>query len=57
MGSQGGKRRKIGVWGGTWKAVKGTGKFEGIQGKGTWQFYPVGDQAYHDWEGEVELPR
>jgi hypothetical protein len=45
------------VWGGTWKVVKGTGKFEGIQGKGTWKQYLVGDQAYHDWEGEMELPR
>jgi hypothetical protein len=45
------------LWGGTWKAVKGTGKFEGIQGNGTWQWYPVGDQAYFDWKGEIELPR
>ncbi len=38
---------------------KGTGKFEGIQGKGTWSFVPSADpmQGYANWEGEVELPR
>jgi hypothetical protein len=45
------------AWGGTWKTIKGTGKFEGIQGKGTWKWYAVGDQAIIDWEGEIELPR
>jgi hypothetical protein len=45
------------AWGGTWKAVKGTGKFEGIHGGGTWQNYQVGDQGYFDWEGDIELPR
>ncbi len=44
-------------WEGTWKAIKGTGKFEGIHGKGTFQSYAIGDQAFDDWEGEVELPR
>jgi hypothetical protein len=46
-----------GYWEGTWKALKGTGKFEGIQGKGTFQGNPVGDQIYNPWEGEIELPR
>jgi len=45
------------VWGGTWKAIKGTGKFEGIKGGGTWKWYAVGDMAITDWEGEIELPR
>jgi hypothetical protein len=46
-----------GYWGLIWKVVKGTGKFEGMQGKGTSQGYLVGDQSYTDWEGEFELPR
>jgi len=46
-----------GYWAGTFTFVKGTGKFEGIQGKGTFQTYTIGGQAYADWEAEVELPR
>jgi len=44
---------------GTWTILKGTGKFEGIQGKGTWSWVPSVDPmiGYTDWEGEVELPR
>ncbi len=44
---------------GTWISIKGTGKFEGIKGKGTWSWVPVADPtlSYPDWEGEVELPR
>jgi len=46
-----------GYWEATWKAIKGTGKFEGIQAKGTVLGYSVGDEGYADWEGEVEFPR
>ena len=46
-----------GYWAGTWTMVKGTGRFEGIKGKGTWQSYNAGGQSYTDWEGEVELRR
>jgi len=43
---------------GEWAFVKGTGKFEGIQGKGTWISHSLSPtQWYVDWEGEVELPR
>ena len=44
---------------GGWTFFKGTGKFEGIQGKGTWSWAPTPDAALFliDWEGEVELPR
>ena len=42
---------------GTWSFFKGTGKFDGIKGKGTWISYNVApNQMYADWEGEVELP-
>jgi hypothetical protein len=42
-----------------WAFYKGTGKFEGIQGKGTHSTVNTADpkQWYIDWEGEVELPR
>jgi hypothetical protein len=38
---------------------KGTGKFEGVQGKATFSLLYTRDpmQFYADWEGEVELPR
>ncbi len=43
---------------GEWAFVKGTGKFEGIQGKGTWISHSLSPtQWYVDWEGEVELPQ
>ena len=44
-------------WESRWKVVNGTGKFKGIKGGGTARWYPVGDQGYHDWECEIELPR
>jgi hypothetical protein len=42
-----------------WTFFKGTGKFEGIQGKGTFSDNLTADPTlvYTDWEGEVELPR
>jgi hypothetical protein len=38
---------------------KGTGKFKGIQGKGTWSPIYTADptEMFADWEGEIELPR
>jgi len=43
---------------GEWTFARGTGKFEGIQGKGTWISYSLNPtQWYVDWEGEVELPK
>jgi hypothetical protein len=42
---------------GTWTYIKGTGKFEGIQGGGTWKSYGMApDQWYCDVEGEYTLP-
>ena len=46
-----------GYWAGTWAFVKGTGKFEGIQGRGTFQSYDIGGDTLNDWEGDVELRR
>jgi hypothetical protein len=42
-----------------WSFYKGTGKFKGIQGKGTWSIVFTADPLlyYTPWEGEVELPR
>ncbi len=42
---------------GTWTCFKGTGKFEGIQGAGTWKGYLMSpDRWYCDVEGEYTLP-
>ena len=42
-----------------WTYYKGTGKFEGIRGKGTASWVQSADPTlgYTPWEGEVELPR
>jgi hypothetical protein len=46
------------VWEGRFTILRGTGKYEGIKGKGTASSYPIAPkQAYTDWEIEVELPR
>jgi hypothetical protein len=45
---------------GTWTFFKGTGKYEGIRGGGTWSpGPPSGDPGYFSshWEGEAQLPR
>jgi hypothetical protein len=42
---------------GTWEYYLGTGKYEGIKGKGTYASHVMGDRWYADWEGEVELPK
>ena len=42
---------------GTWTYVRGTGKFQGIQGEGTLKFWVLGPgQWYGDYEGEYTLP-
>ena len=42
---------------GTWTYVKGTGKFQGVQGRGTFKSYVLGpSQFYSDNEGEYTLP-
>lgn len=51
-----GKREKGGLMGGTWTFTGGTGKWQRIQGKGTWVTHQVApNQFYDEWEGEVEL--
>ena len=57
-----GKRSKGQYWGSSWEGtftiVKGTGKYEGIQGRGKWSYYnPAKMQTVVDAEWEVELPR
>ena len=43
---------------GTWEYLHGTGRYEGIKGRGTWASPSLGgDRWYGDWEGEIELPR
>ena len=42
---------------GVWTYVKGTGKYEGIKGGGTFSSYSLGQgQSYWEAEGEVEMP-
>jgi hypothetical protein len=42
---------------GKWVYLKGTGKFEGIRGGGSYKSYQLNpQQSYGDWEAEVELP-
>jgi hypothetical protein len=57
-----GTRIKGKLWGSQWDGkstiLRGTGKYEGIQGKGTWSYHnPAPMQTVTDWEIEVELPR
>ena len=52
-----GKPAGKGHWKGTYVMVKGTGKYEGITGKGTWDTYSLGEgQSYVEAEGEYQLP-
>jgi hypothetical protein len=45
-------------WKGTWTITKGTGKYEGAKGGGTWDSYSMGQgqPSYVDVEGEMEMP-
>jgi hypothetical protein len=46
-----------GHWKGTWTIVKGTGKYEGTKGGGTWDSYSLTPkQSYVEVEGEMEMP-
>jgi hypothetical protein len=54
---EGNNKGKGATWEGTWTFIKGTGKFEGIQGGGTWKTYPLAaDQWYCNLEGDYTLP-
>ena len=49
---------KEGPWSGPASIVKGTGKFQGLNGKATWYGADVApNQFYVDWEGEMDIPR
>lgn len=54
------KGRSVGKnhWKGTWTFVKGTGKYDGVEGGGTWDSYSMGrgKPSYIEVEGEMELP-
>ena len=57
-----GRRIKGKFWASVWEGkstiLRGTGKYEGIRGEGTFSSYPIAPmQHYVDWEMEVELPR
>jgi len=46
-----------GHWKGTWVYFKGTGKYKGITGKGTWESYALSlKESYIEIEGEIEIP-
>ncbi len=52
-----GKAVGEGRWEGEYTILKGTGKYEGIKGKGTWSLESVAPQQwYTDEEWEMELP-
>jgi len=42
---------------GTWSFAAGTGKLQGIKGKGTWHCSPAGDGWSCSGEGEYELAK
>jgi hypothetical protein len=45
-------------WSGPITIVRGTGKFQGLKGHAIWTYYGVApNQAYADWEGEVQFSR
>jgi len=53
-----GKSPRKNYWEGTYTMLKGTGKFEGIRGKGTWTVHVVAPgQWYSDEEWDIDLPR
>ena len=52
-----GKPIAEGQWKGTWTFKKGTGKYEGVKGSGTWTSYNLApQQSYVEVEGVMETP-
>ena len=39
---------------GTWKSLGGTGKFKNTKGSGTYRVKATAQEAFSEWEGEVE---
>ena len=57
-----GKRTAGQYWGSKWEGevtyLGGTGKYEGVQGKGTVSSYPIAPmQVYGDWEADMEFAK
>ncbi len=47
-----------GHWKGTYSYIKGTGKYEGVKGKGIWDSYSLAPQmSYMEVEGKVDMPK
>ena len=47
-----------GHWQGEWTSIKGTGKYEGIKGGGTWDSWDLAPQySYLEVEGEMDYPK
>ena len=54
--TQEGKPVGKGHWKGTWTFTKGTGKYEGVKGGGTWETKSIGPGISHyNVDGEMEL--
>ena len=52
-----GKSVGEGHWRGTYSLIKGTRKYEGVKGGGTWNSYSLApQQSYLEVEGETEIP-
>ena len=52
-----GKATGENTWEGTYVILKGTGRYEGIKGKGKWPLLSVSpDQFFTDEEWDIELP-
>jgi hypothetical protein len=45
------------TWSGTWRLTGGTGSFEGVTGRGTYNGRVTAEGAMSDWEGERELKK
>jgi hypothetical protein len=53
-----GKPEGKGHWKGTYSYIKGTGKYEGVKRKGTWDSYFLAlKMSYLDIEGKVDMPK
>jgi len=42
------------TWEGTWKSLGGTGKFKNTKGSGTYRGKATAQEAFSEWEGEME---
>ena len=50
--------KPISTFEGTWSFTKGTGKYENVQGGGTFKGKMIGPETYmYDWEGEYSIKK